>query len=88
MGRRIEPLSAEQWRRAGRKLKEAKADLGEMSDILSGHIPAVLLDQVLKARSDGFHKLQSRLEDEMFRQHPKLPREAINVFYGDEGSEP
>lgn len=88
MGKRIEPLSAEQWREAGQKLKEAKAALGEVSDILSGHIPAILLDQVLKARSDGFHKLQSRLEDEMFRQHPKLPREAINVFYGDERSKP
>ena len=88
MGRRIESLSVEQWREAGRKLKEAKAALGEVSDILSGHIPAILLDQVLRVRSDGFHRIQSKLEDEMFRQHPKLPREAINVFYGDERSKP
>ena len=88
MGKRIEPLSTEQWQETGRKLKEAKAVLREMSDILSGHIPAVLLDQVLKARSDGFHKLQSRLEDEMFRQHPKLSREAISVFYGNKEGKP
>lgn len=82
MKRRIEPLSMDQWREVGHKLKEAKAALGEMADILSGHIPAALLDQVLKARNDGFHKLQSRLEDEMFRQHPELSN-GLDVFYGE-----
>ncbi|MHB1286476.1 MAG: hypothetical protein ACYCYP_07940 [Leptospirales bacterium] len=83
MGRRIEPLSVKQWIEAGRKLKEAKAALGQMQVILSGHVPAALLDQVLRVRGENFWKLQSRLEDEMFQQHPELPNGAIGIFYGE-----
>ncbi len=82
MKRRIEPLSMDQWREAGRKLKEAKAALREMTGILSGHIPAALLDQALRAGRENFWKIQAKLEDEMLKQHPEIPN-GLDVFYGE-----
>ena len=84
MGKIIEPLPVELWIEAGNLLKESKNTFRKMEKVLSGHIPVPLLDQVLQAREKNFLKLQSRLEEEMFRQYPNLPRKAIRIFYRED----
>ena len=86
MGRRYQTLTVEEWVAAGRKIKKISVLLKELLVLVNGKIPAPLTDRILKLYnpSGHFSRLKSRLEDEMFRQHPGLSNEYLSVFYGNE----
>lgn len=90
MGRRRKTLAVDEWMEAGRKIKKIGILLQELVTLVNGKIPMPLLDRILKLcnHSGHFSGLKSRLEDEMFRQHPELSNEYLWVFYGQRDPHP
>jgi hypothetical protein len=89
MAGRYQTLTLDQWVEAGKKIKKISVLLEELLYLVSGKIPSPLTDRILKLYNPygPFSRLKSRLEDEMFRQHPGLSNEHLSAFYGAEDEE-
>lgn len=75
------PLSMEQWSEIGSHIKQAETSLQHASDLLRGHIPKSLLNQLNTIQTDQLLKVKSRLEDTMFFQHQGETGDRLNIFF-------
>ena len=74
---RIKPMTEEGWRAVAEQVQVCRNANSDLMKMISGHVPAKRIDQAIKIERH-IAKLQSDLEDEVFRRGG--PRD-IHIFY-------
>ena len=77
----------ELYLKAGSEMRLLKALGGKAAVDVSGVISATDADKLMKALR-MIEEVSVRAEDNMFRDHPELPDEYVDVFFGDTDKKP
>ena len=77
----------EKYKLAGAETRLFKALCARLAVDVGGVLSNSDMDKLIRA-IDRIHEVCSRAEDSMFRDHPEVSNEYLDVFYGDMGFEP
>lgn len=74
----------QQWQDLGEQAKKAQKELHTLLSISNKtKVPKSISQKIAKAM-DGIQDYKYLAEDRMFKEHPSLDDEALNIFYGEE----
>ncbi len=84
---RKEERTVDRYMKAGASVRLARAVIARMVEDIGGLVPAFEQERMMRT-INRLEDVFSKAEDNMFRDHPRLSNEYLDVFYGSIGLAP